>query len=187
MLNAAAALTTAEVLGLDCATAAAGLSAFEGVRRRFTSIGTVEGVAVVDDYGHHPTEIRATLHAASNLGYKRVCVVFQPHRYSRLEALKADFADAFAEADYVLLLDVFSAGEMPIPGVTSKALADAIRQAHSTKEVVYVPTRPELMERLHATLHPGDLLITMGAGDVTQIGPEYLEWVQELGAERDVQ
>ena len=127
MLNATAVLTVAHVLGLDIDAAAKALSSFEGVRRRFTHVGDIDGITVVDDYGHHPTEIKATLVAASSLGYKHVDVVFQPHRYSRLQALCDDFADAFANADKLLLIDVFSAGEMPIPGVTSKMLADTVR------------------------------------------------------------
>ena len=115
MLNATAVLTVAHVLGLDIDAAAKALSSFEGVRRRFTHVGDIDGITVVDDYGHHPTEIKATLAAASSLGYKHVDVVFQPHRYSRLQALCDDFADAFANADKLLLIDVFSAGEMPIP------------------------------------------------------------------------
>ncbi len=128
----------------DIDAAAKALSSFEGVRRRFTHVGDIDGITVVDDYGHHPTEIKATLAAASSLGYKHVDVVFQPHRYSRLQALCDDFADAFANADKLLLIDVFSAGEMPIPGVTSKMLADTVRAKHPGKEVVYCSSRLEL-------------------------------------------
>ena len=177
MLNATAVLTVAHVLGLDIDAAAKALSSFEGVRRRFTHVGDIDGITVVDDYGHHPTEIKATLAAASSLGYKHVDVVFQPHRYSRLQALCDDFADAFANADKLLLIDVFSAGEMPIPGVTSKMLADTVRAKHPGKEVVYCSSRLELNQELEQMVSEGDLLLTMGAGDVTTVGPEFIEYL----------
>ncbi len=177
MLNATAALAAAYVLGLDTARAAEALSTFEGARRRFTQVGEVGGVTLVDDYGHHPTEVKATLAAAKSLDFQHVDVVFQPHRYSRLQALCDDFADAFADADTVVLIDVFPAGEMPIPGVTSKMLADKIRAAHPGKPVYYVSDHQALMTRIDEVAQPGDLLITMGAGDVTTVGPEYLEHV----------
>ena len=175
ILNATAALTAAYALGLDTTAAATALSTFEGVRRRFTHVGDAAGITLVDDYGHHPTEIKATLRAAKSLDFERVVVVFQPHRYSRLQALCEDFADAFADADVVALIDVFPAGEMPIPGVTSKMLADRIEARHPGKPVHYVAERASLMERLDEIVRPGDLLITMGAGDVTTVGPDYLE------------
>ena len=179
MLNASAALTVAWALGQDTKAAATALSSFEGVRRRFTHVGDTRGVTVVDDYGHHPTEIKATLAAAKSLDFDHVVVVFQPHRYSRLQALADDFADAFANADALILIDVFSAGEMPIPGVTSKMLADLVAERHPAKRVVYAPDRPALMAALDEQAAAGDLLITMGAGDVTQVGPEYIEHVAE--------
>ena len=182
VLNATASLAVAFALGLDTAAAAAALSTFEGVRRRFTQVGQVGGVTIVDDYGHHPTEIAATLAAARALPFERVVVVFQPHRYTRLQALLDGFADAFEDADELVLVDVFSAGEMPIPGVTSKMLADTVRARHEEAHVRYVSGRRALMAALDEVLRPGDLLITMGAGDVTQVGPEYLEHASAKGA-----
>ena len=179
MLNACASLIVACVLGLDVDAAATSLSTFDGVRRRFTHVGDTNGICVVDDYGHHPTEVGATLKAAKTLDFKDVVVVFQPHRYSRLQALASDFADAFADADTVILIDVFSAGEMPIPGATSKMLADLIAERHPGKPVFYAPDRASLMKLIDENTHEGDLLITMGAGDVTAVGPEYLEHAQE--------
>lgn len=175
MLNATAALGAAYALGLDAADAAAALSTFEGARRRFTHVGEVRGISIVDDYGHHPTEVKATLAAAKQLDFERVAVVFQPHRYTRLQALCDDFVNAFSDADTVVLIDVFPAGEMPIPGVTSKMLADKILAAHPEKTVRYVVDHPALMACLDEVVSDGDLLITMGAGDVTTVGPEYLE------------
>ena len=179
MLNACASLIVASVLGLDVDAAAEALSSFDGVRRRFTHVGDINGICLVDDYGHHPTEIRATLTAAKTLDFKKVAVVFQPHRYSRLEALASDFADAFECADLVILIDVFSAGEMPIPGVTSKMLADLIAERHPGKPVFYAADRAALMALIDENVEDGDLLITMGAGDVTTVGPEYLEHAAE--------
>lgn len=174
-LNAAAALAVAVVLGFDAQAAAKALSAFRGVRRRFTQVGERDGVLVVDDYGHHPTEIQATLKAASELDFKRVCVVFQPHRYSRTQAFLKDFASAFTMADVVYVMDIFSAGEMPIPGVTAHRLAQKIAQNMPDKQVTYLPERAHVVPTLHQELQPGDLLITMGAGDVTLIGPAFIE------------
>ena len=179
MLNATAALASAYVLGLDTEDAARALSTFEGARRRFTHVGETRGVMLVDDYGHHPTEVKATLHAAKSLDFAKVAVVFQPHRYTRLQALCDDFVDAFADADTVVLIDVFPAGEMPIPGVTSKMLADKIRAAHPDKQVRYVADHQALMTCLDEVVQTGDLLITMGAGDVTTVGPEYLAHVAD--------
>ena len=174
MLNATACMAVAEACGLDRAEAARALSTFEGARRRFTHVGDVHGITVVDDYGHHPTEVKATLAAAKSLHFDRVVTVFQPHRYSRLQALLHQFADAFADADVVVLIDVFPAGEMPIPGVTSKLLADAIREAHPGKDVRYVDSRPGVIDELAGLCHEGDLLITMGAGDVTTVASDFI-------------
>ena len=175
VLNATAAIAVAHKLGLDVEAAARALSEFQGVRRRFTHVGDADGVAFVDDYGHHPTEVAATLAAAKTLDFERVVVVFQPHRYTRLQALAGSFADAFCDADVLMLVDVFPAGETPIPGVTSKMLADLIAERHPGKAVSYAPDRAALTQMLDRTLRPGDLLITMGAGDVTTVGPDYLE------------
>ena len=179
-LNASAALTVAYALGLDTSAAAEALSTFEGVRRRFTHVGDVNGIPIIDDFGHHPTEISATIKAAKDLDYDRVVVVHQPHRYTRLQALCDQFADAFGDADELLLIDVFSAGEDPIPGVTSKMLADAILEKHPDAHVRYVPNRAVLMDVLDETLRPGDLLMTLGAGDVASVGPQYLEHVASM-------
>lgn len=170
--NATAALATAWVLGLDLPQAAEALAAFSGVRRRFDLIGEVAGITVVDDYAHHPTEIRATLAAASNLDFERVIVLFQPHRYSRTAALCGDFADAFGCADRAVLMDVYSAGESPIPGVSGKTVLDAVLTSHPRTQATYLPHRADVVPYLRSRLRAGDLVLTMGAGDVTSIGPE---------------
>lgn len=179
MLNATAAIATAEALGLDAEAAAAALSQFRGVKRRFTHVADIDGITVVDDYGHHPTEIAATLSAAHNLDYNRVVVVFQPHRYSRTASLAHEFATAFDNADVLYVMDIFSAGEMPIPGISGKTVVGEVVSEGKAGEVNYVPSRRELTARLVNEVKPGDLLITMGAGDVTLVGPAFVEAKQE--------
>lgn len=178
VLNGTAALVSAWVMGLDVRQAASALRGFSGVRRRFDLIGEVGGVTVVDDYAHHPTEVRATLAAARNLDYSRVVVLFQPHRYSRTETLAEDFGDAFCDADRVTLMDVYSAGEAPIPGVSGKTVLDALLRRHPRTQAAYLPHRGDVVAYLASRCRPGDLVLTMGAGDVTTVGPEL---VRELG------
>ena len=172
VVNATGVLATIWALGLDVVGAAAALGRFSGVRRRFEEVGVVGGVTVVDDYAHHPTEVRATLAAANSVGFRDIWVVFQPHRYSRTAALGADFGAAFSDADHVVLMDVYSAGEAPIPGVSGKTLLDEllIREPHAA--VAYFPHRADIEGYLAERLRPGDLVMTMGAGDVTLLGDE---------------
>lgn len=170
--NACAAMATAWVLGLDLPAAGEALATFTGVRRRFDLVGEVGGVTVVDDYAHHPTEIHATLSAASELDFERVLVLFQPHRYSRTEALAAEFGHAFGAADAVVLMDVYSAGEVPIPGVSGKTVLDSMLLDDPRKRVAYLPHRSDIVPYLMRSLRAGDLVFTMGAGDVTGVGPE---------------
>lgn len=170
--NAAAALVCAAVLGLDLEAASAGLSTFSGVRRRFDLVDEVDGITIVDDYGHHPTEIAATLKAAQSLGFKRVVVAFQPHRYTRVQNLVHEFGNAFECADRVIILDVYSAGEAPIPGVSGRSIVESILQQHPHAQVAFMPHRQEVTPYLKAICRPGDIVLTMGAGDVTTIGPE---------------
>ncbi|NTU71762.1 MAG: UDP-N-acetylmuramate--L-alanine ligase [Coriobacteriia bacterium] len=183
--NAAASLATAWVLGLDLAQAGAALAEFTGVRRRFDLIAEVGGVTIVDDYAHHPTEVLATLTASRPLGFERVLVLFQPHRYSRTQALAADFANAFGPSDRAVLMDVYSAGEAPIPGVSGKTVLDALLREHPRTQVAYLPHRADVVPYLASTVRSGDLVLTMGAGDVTTIGPELAEALRPRAA-RDV-
>ncbi|MBE5023950.1 UDP-N-acetylmuramate--L-alanine ligase [Olsenella sp. DSM 107455] len=182
MANATAAIAVADALGLDADAAATALSQFKGARRRFTHVGDVAGVTVVDDYGHHPTEVRATLAAASELPFKRIVCVFQPHRYSRTQALAAEFGTAFDQADVLRVMDVFGAGEMPIPGVSGKTVVESVRHTGNVADVVYVPNRRHLIENLCDLVRPGDLLITQGAGDVTSVGPAFIKAMNERAA-----
>ena len=179
MANATAAIAVASVLGLDEHAAAAALSQFKGARRRFTHVGDVAGVTVVDDYGHHPTEVAATLSAAADLPFERIVCVFQPHRYTRTQNLAEEFGSAFDHADVLRVMDVFSAGEMPIPGVSGKTIVSSVQRNGHVADVAYVPNRRQLVEELCDLVRPGDLLITQGAGDVTSMGPAFIEAMRE--------
>ncbi len=172
--NATAALACAHALGLDLERAAESLSRFSGVRRRFDLIGETGGVTIVDDYAHHPTELRATLEAASELGYARVWALFQPHRYTRTAAFADEFGEAFGSADRIVLMDVYSAGETPIPGVDGKTVLASVLAHAPRSRITYLPHRFDVVPYLTSHVRPGDLVLTMGAGDVTTIGPELL-------------
>ena len=176
--NAAGALALLARLDVDVEAAAEGLSEFSGVRRRFEHRGTVEGVTLVDDYAHHPTEISATLRAAARAGADRIWAVFQPHLYSRTELLHRDLGAALAVADVVVVTDVYGSRETPRPGVTGELVADAAIRS-GAPEVHYVPHRAELAAFVVPRLRPGDLVITMGAGDVTVTATEILTGLAE--------
>jgi UDP-N-acetylmuramate--alanine ligase len=175
MLNAAAVMAALDSLGFNREQAAEAISAFSGVRRRFDHIGEVKGVTVVDDYGHHPTEIAATLKAASELGYRKVHVLFQPHRYTRTQALIDEFASAFDHADTVTFMDIYSAGEAPIPGVNGETLVEAVLEHDPSTKVRFIKHRTDVPREMGAIAQNGDLIITMGAGDVTVLAPLILE------------
>jgi UDP-N-acetylmuramate--alanine ligase len=179
VVNATGVLAAVWGLGLDAGAAAKALSAFRGVRRRFDRVGEVAGITVVDDYAHHPTEIKATLAAARDAGFQRVWVVFQPHRYSRTAALGREFGAAFGDADRVVLMDVYSAGEPPIPGVSGKTVVtEALRSAPRT-HLAYFPHRDDIEGYLADRVREGDLVMTMGAGDVTTLGPGIVRAIGE--------
>jgi len=179
VLNATAALAVAFVLGLDLDAAAAALSGFSGVKRRFDLVGEERGVRVVDDYAHHPTEVRATLAAARSAAEGRVWVVFQPHRYSRTQALGEQFGASFGEADRIVLTEVYSAGETPIPGVTGKSLVDEVLRSDARARVAYLPHKADIPRFIARSARRGDLVITMGAGDVTALGPQIVRALAE--------
>ncbi len=172
--NALAAICVALELDVPVDLIRSGLASFSGVERRFQIRGEKNGIVVVDDYGHHPTEVRATLTAARATWSRRVVVVFQPHRYSRTKDLFEDFSRAFEQADLVYVLDIYAAGEEPIPGVTGQTLAEKIRES-GHPAVHWVNGDPGLNSRLQDELREGDVLLTLGAGDVWKIGKEFLE------------
>ncbi len=171
VLNATAAVATAHQLEVPLADIVAGLRQFRGVDRRFQHKGTIRGVAVVDDYGHHPTEIEATLKAAHDCGYTRVHVVFQPHRYTRTRDLLPEFARAFTRAHSVEVLDIYAASEPPIPGVDSPALVAAA--AHGCMR--HAGSFAEAAGQVAARAEPGDVILTLGAGSVSQVAALILE------------
>jgi UDP-N-acetylmuramate--alanine ligase len=179
VLNATAVIAAVCALGLDGAAATGALERFSGVRRRFDRVGTVAGISVVDDYAHHPTEVRATLSASRTLGFERVWAVFQPHRYSRTQALRSEFGAAFRDADRVVLMDVYSAGEAPIPGVSGKTVLDAVLATCPRTQVAYFPHRADIEGYIVERVRPGDLVLTMGAGDVTTLGARLVRALQE--------
>jgi UDP-N-acetylmuramate--alanine ligase len=151
-----------------------GLSAYAGVGRRFQVKGEIDGVTVVDDYGHHPVEVRATLAAAREVWPdRRIVVGFQPHRYSRTRALFKEFLSAFQDADVLLAFEVYAAGEEPIEGATGEALCSAVRE-HGHREARYLGKSAGAGEAVRATLRPGDIFLTMGAGDVWKLGESLL-------------
>jgi len=178
VLNATAAVAIGLQLGMAPEQIAKGLASFRGVDRRFQVRGVANGVTVVDDYGHHPTEIRATLQAAKECGYGRVLVLFQPHRYTRTRDLMEDFAEAFADADAVQVLDIYAASEAPIAGVTGEALAAAIRH-HKGGGVGYAASMADGVAHLVGTARPGDVVLTLGAGNVSQAAGMLLEGLGE--------
>jgi UDP-N-acetylmuramate--alanine ligase len=174
VLNALAAVGVGLDLDIPFLTIQKALAAFAGVQRRFQIRGTAAGVTVIDDYGHHPAEIRATL-AAAKAGFdSRVVTVFQPHRYSRTQHLRQEFLTAFNQADVLIVMDIYAAGEPPIPGVSAADLADGIR-AHGHRNVTFLGSdRTRVVDYVCEISRPGDLVLTLGAGDVTQLGPDIL-------------
>jgi UDP-N-acetylmuramate--alanine ligase len=170
VLNATAAVAIAHQLEVAPEKIAEGLNHFRGVDRRFQQRGQARGVTVVDDYGHHPTEIRATLAAARECGHQRIFVVFQPHRYTRTLDLLDEFSGAFRDADTVVVLPIYAASEEPIPGVTAEHLASRIQGPI----VHYVPEFGEAVQLVAAQVREGDLILTLGAGSVSQLAPQIL-------------
>ncbi|MGI9125814.1 MAG: UDP-N-acetylmuramate--L-alanine ligase, partial [Mycobacterium sp.] len=175
-LNALGAVLAAVEAGAPVEEVLDALAGFEGVRRRFELIGTANGVRVFDDYAHHPTEVRAALTALRAVatgersgGAGRSIVVFQPHLYSRTKAFARDFADALNTADEVFVLDVYAAREQPLTGISGATIAE-----HVTVPVRYLPDMSKVAEQVAAAVHPGDVVVTMGAGDVTLLGPEII-------------
>ena len=179
VLNATAAVAVSLELEVRPELIREGLASFRGVDRRFQLRGQANGITVVDDYGHHPTEILATLAAARGCDYQRIHVIFQPHRYTRTQFLMDDFAKAFHQADYVYLMDIYAASETPIAGITSQALAERIR-AFGHKAVEYVGSASNAVAAVLEHARDGDLVLTLGAGNVWQVGDKFLDAVKTL-------
>ena len=173
--NAAGAAALATEIGVPFDAVAAALGRFAGVARRFQFHGEIAGVTLVDDYAHLPGEIKATLAAAREGAWSRIVAVFQPHRYTRTARLWRDFGDAFVDADVVVLTDVYAAGEPPQPGVSGRLILQAVCEAGPANRVFYLPKRSDILARLPDLTRPGDLVITLGAGDVTSLPDEWLK------------
>jgi UDP-N-acetylmuramate--alanine ligase len=165
-------------VGLDFATIQRALSGFTGVHRRFQVKGEEAGITVVDDYGHHPTEIVATLKAARNFWDGRVVAVFQPHRYTRTRDSHEGFLTAFFAADVLVMTDIYPAGEEPITGVTGEALFEDICE-RGMRDAHFIKNKGDLPKRLMKMVGPGDLVITLGAGDILRAGEELLRLLAE--------
>ena len=174
--NAVAALSAVDAIGGDVVLAAEALAEFAGVGRRFERLGEHGGVAVVDDYAHHPSELVATL-AAARQAYpgRRLVAVFQPHLYSRTAAHGQAMGEALAAADLVVVTEVYAAREQPVPGVSGRQVADAARRAGA--DARFEPTRADVGRRVFEALTPGDVVLTLGAGDITRVGPELVRWL----------
>jgi UDP-N-acetylmuramate--alanine ligase len=172
--NSLGAAAVAHALGLDFGTIKHGLAQVGQVQRRFQIKGELQGITVVDDYGHHPTEIRVTLEAmAQSFRGRRLLVAFQPHRYTRTKALLTEFCSAFPTADVLFLTEIYSAGEVVIPEISGRGLFNAVKQ-NGHRQVYYIENKEDLATRLCETLHPGDVVVTMGAGDIWKTGEELL-------------
>lgn len=178
VLDAMACLVTGLSIGVPFEKMAAGLAAFHGAKRRFQTKGRIDGVWIVDDYAHHPTEIAATLQAAKETKPARLICVFQPHRYSRTQLLHEEFGKAFRSADLLVLTDVYAAGEAPIEGISGETILQEVRR-QSGQSVVYLPEREKLASYLKKEIQEGDLVITMGAGDIYKTGEELVELLQK--------
>lgn len=177
--NAAGAAALALELGVEFDTVVTALAGFGGVARRFQFRGEAGGVTFVDDYAHLPSEVAAAIAAAREGGWKRIIVVFQPHRYTRTAKLWREFADAFRGADTVVFTDVYSAGEAPQPGVSGRLLVRAVLDAHPSSNVAYLPRRADLLDVPRRFGRPGDLVLTLGAGDLTTLPGEWVAVEEE--------
>ena len=174
VLNATAAIAVGTALDISADQIRSALDGFRGVDRRFQIKGKAAGVSVIDDYGHHPTEIRATLAAARQCGFRRVHVIFQPHRFTRTRDLMDEFTAAFADADTLCVLDIYPASEKPIEGITAEALTSRMIAA-GKRGVAYAPSFSDAVATVAALAQPGDMVLTLGAGNVSQLGAMILE------------
>jgi len=181
VLNATAAIAVGIGLDVPADAIRSGLDQFRGVDRRFQLRGRSAGVSVIDDYGHHPTEIKATLSAARQCGFSKIHVIFQPHRYTRTRDLMNEFTTAFADADTLYVLDIYAASENPIEGISGEVLAQQIADK-SGKPVRYVSSLPEAVNSATAGAQEGDMILTLGAGSVSQLGPQLLDKLKEREA-----
>jgi UDP-N-acetylmuramate--alanine ligase len=179
--NALSAIGVALELGVDDATIQQGFAKFGGVKRRFTKVGETNGTTIIDDYGHHPVEIRAVLAAARESAEGRVIAVVQPHRFSRLSNLMDEFAQAFNDADMVYVTPVYAAGELPLEGVNSEALVENV-QRRGHRAVAAIESEDALAKTLAGVIQPRDMVICLGAGDITKWAANLAGAIEEAKA-----
>ena len=179
--NAAAAVVMGIELGAPIEAGRAALARFAGVARRLEHRGEVDDITFIDDYAHLPSEVASVLSSTRDGGWGRVVCVFQPHRYSRTEALWQDFADSFGDADLLVVTDIYPSGETPRPGISGKLVAQAVLDAHPWRRLAYLPRRSDIVAYLAAELRPGDLCLTLGAGDLTSLPEEVQARLRERG------
>jgi UDP-N-acetylmuramate--alanine ligase len=183
--NAAAAVAAGLALGLDLATAAAGVEAFSGVHRRFERRGVARGATFVDDYAHHPTEVAVALAVAQGARSRgRVVAVCQPHRFTRMQLMWRDLGESLVASDLAVITDVYDAHEQPIPGVTGKLVVSALAEAVPGRRIVYMPKRADLIEFLAREVRPGDVVVTLGCGDINQIIAPTIARIEEMESAR---
>lgn len=174
VLNSLAAVVVGVTVGLTFAQIAEGLAQFQGAKRRFQTKARINGVWVIDDYAHHPTEITTTLLAARQTEPKRLICVFQPHRYSRTQFLRSEFGSAFTPSDILIITDVYAAGEVPIPGITGEVLKEEVER-QTGMQVIYIADKDKIARYLSEIVESGDLVMTMGAGNIYRVGEELVE------------
>jgi len=167
IVNATAAVAVGNRLGIDIEGMREAIKTFHGVQRRFQIIDEIDGIKVIDDYGHHPTEIKATLRAARSCNPRKIYAIFQPHRYTRTQNLAGEFGSAFIDADEVILTDIYSAGERPINGVSSELIAESLKE--NGKKVVLIKKKEDIPDYIIDKVFPGDFILTIGAGDINDI------------------
>lgn len=176
--NALAAIAVADFCGVDFGIAAYALENFPGVHRRFEKLAEVDGITIVDDYAHHPTEISSLLSATRNGSARRIRVIFQPHRFTRSKQLAERFPDAFRNADEIVLTEIYSAGEAPIEGIGSQYLFSFFRQSYPAESIRCLPKKEEVLDYFKKTMKTGDFIMTVGAGDVYRVGLELAEFLR---------
>jgi len=182
LMNATAALLAARIVGVDPTMAAHALSGFTGVHRRFERRGTARGAVFFDDYGHNPTEMKVALRTARGRSPERLIAVVQPHRYSRVQALWKELGASVTDADLILVTDVYGAEQTPIPGVTGELVVEGARSAAPDRTILYLPHRDDLLDYLEREVRPGDLVLTMGCGDVWMLGDAAMARISEHDA-----
>lgn len=177
--NAVAAVALSQHLNIDIKVVYKALSTFTGVKRRWHLVGKSRGISIIDDYAHHPTEIKAIIKAAKNGLFSRIIFVFQPHRYTRTQLLAQEYRDCFQGVDLLVLTDVYGAGEDPLPGISGKTLVDQVCQSLNPPRLAYIPDKLQIKDYLMTELKSGDLVLTVGAGDVWMVGYELLNLLVE--------